>query len=286
MHAVSDEARGISIEGEWISLFVRGNSIVHEDIFVTQKGSDIKAIFQCENREYVFSGNCKNTILLGEYHSSTARKDEYGNIVLQLIDDSILSGYKTFVYNNEHIAMSPYVWTLKTHQDLIHGTHSFCGGCVGRNIECCCANEGVDMPVLLPFEVENIAKKYGVAQHEFCEKGVRNLCKMKRIDIDSTLRGCYFYNKLQCTIYHDRPIDCRLFPLDVTLIGDEYTLIAYTSVCPSCAEFSAEIEQYSYIIRPLLSLMSPHLLENSLAQYNEKLSLQSCKIVAPLSKIF
>lgn len=281
-----DTADELSIEGEWVSIFVEDNKILNENITIKQNGRNINAIFKLGNRKYEFTGKFKNRILIGEYVSKNSRKDERGNMMLKLIGDSIFSGYITFVYNNEQVNTSPYVWTLKSKHDLTHGTYGFCEDCVKINRKCCCANEDVDMPILMPFEVENISKKEKISQQTFCEQGSQNLYKMKRQRIDDQLEGCYFYDGHKCTIYDNRPIDCRLFPFDVAFIDGKYQLIYYTSICPSCSEFDGKIEEYSHIVKPLLTLLNPYLSESTFAQYNEKLRLHKYNIVGPLNKIF
>lgn len=283
-----ENATELSIEGEWVSVFIENNNILNENIVITQKGRNITALFTLGNRKYEFVGKFKNRILMGEYVSKNARKDERGNMMLKLFGDSLLSGYITFVYRNEQVNTSPYVWTLKSKQDLTQGSYGFCGECVKRNRKCCCANEDVDMPILLPFEIENISKAHKISPQEFCENRSQNLAQMKRRQISGTnLNGCYFYNGEKCTIYNERPIDCRLFPFDVAFIDGEYKLIYYTSICPSCVGLStSEVEEFSHNIKPLLSLMQPYLSESTFTQYNEKLRLHNFKVVGPLSKIF
>lgn len=283
-----DNASELSIEGEWVSVFVEQNSILNENIVVTQKGRNVKALFTLGNRKYEFVGKFKNRILMGEYVSKNARKDERGNMMLKLFGDSLLSGYITFVYKNEQVNTSPYVWTLKSRQDLTQGAYGFCDECVKRNRKCCCANEDVDMPILLPFEVDNIGKKHKINQIEFCESRSQNLYQMKRRPIAGTnLNGCHFYDGQRCTIYNERPIDCRLFPFDIAFLEGEYKLIYYTSICPSCVGLSAsEIEEISHTIKPFLTLMQPFLSECTFTQYNEKLRLHNYRVVGPLSKIF
>lgn len=283
-----DNATELSIEGEWVSVFVEQNKILNENIVVKQKGRNVTALFTLGNRQYEFVGKFKNRILMGEYVSKNSRKDERGNMMLKLFGDSLLSGYITFVYKNEQVNTSPYVWTLKSRQDLTHGAYGFCEECVKRDRKCCCANEDVDMPILLPFEVDNICKNNKIAQQEFCESRSQNLFQMKRRPIPGTgLNGCYFYNGERCTIYNDRPIDCRLFPFDIAFLDGEYKLIYYTSICQSCIGLSSsEVEEFSHIIKPLLTLMQPFLSECTFTQYNEKLRLHNYKVVGPLSKIF
>lgn len=283
-----DNASELSIEGEWVSVFVEQNSILNENIVVTQKGRNVKALFTLGNRKYEFVGKFKNRILMGEYVSKNARKDERGNMMLKLFGDSLLSGYITFVYKNEQVNTSPYIWTLKARQDLTQGAYGFCDECVKRDRKCCCANEDVDMPILLPFEVDNIGKNHKINQIEFCESRSQNLYQMKRRPIvGSNLNGCYFYDGQRCTIYNERPIDCRLFPFDIAFLEGEYKLIYYTSICPSCVGLSSsEIEEISHTIKPFLTLMQPFLSECTFTQYNEKLRLHNYRVVAPLSKIF
>ena len=131
-------------------------------------------------------------------------------------------------------------------------------------------------------------KKHKINQIEFCESRSQNLYQMKRRPIAGTnLNGCHFYDGQRCTIYNERPIDCRLFPFDIAFLEGEYKLIYYTSICPSCVGLSAsEIEEISHTIKPFLTLMQPFLSECTFTQYNEKLRLHNYRVVGPLSKIF
>lgn len=281
-------ASELLIEGEWISVFVEQNKILNENIIIKQQGRNIQASFELGNRKYEFEGKFKNRILMGEYKSTNKRNDERGNMMLKLIGDSILSGYITFVYKNEQVNTSPYVWVLKSKQDLTFGTYGFCSECVKVNRKCCCANEDVDMPILLPFEVDNICKAKGILATDFCEGGTQNIHQMKRKKIDGTdLQGCYFYNGDKCTIYEQRPIDCRLFPFDIAFIDGEYQLIHYNNLCRCGGGFSdSELAEMAHIVKPLISVMQPYLSESTFIQYNEKLRHHKYKVIKPLSKIF
>lgn len=274
----------LSIAGEWVSMFVEGNNILHENIQITQKGRKVIAHFTLGTRKYEFQGQFKNRILMGEYHSEqNARKDERGNMMLKLIGDSMLSGQITFVYNNEQVSTSPYVWVLKSKHDLSQGAYGFCSSCVAVNRKCCCANDDVDMPILLPFEVEQISKKYHIDKNDFAQLRSQNLSQMKRVKIDDTLDGCYFYDGQKCKIYENRPIDCRLFPFDVIFENGKYRLVYYTSVCPSI-DLSVDVDTYAHNIKPLLSLMYPYLSESTFTEFNQKLKHHTKKDVGPLTK--
>ena len=46
--------------------------------------------------------------------------------------------------------------------------------------------------------------------------------------------GCAFFANGQCEIYEDRPIDCRLFPVDIREERDGTLVwIVYTRLCPA-----------------------------------------------------
>ena len=261
-----------SISGEWNSIFIEGKSIQTEAVHIEQTGRVVNAIMKMGNREYDFQGEFKNQILVGTYESNSRKKDERGTIVLRYINENLLSGYCTFVYKNRQVYNSPYVLASISHHKVDKGTYQFCNGCVGK-FDCCCNCEAIDMPILLPFEAKNIASVTKKSIETFAEKKTNNLYQMKRVDGDSK-KECIFFQNSRCSIYNNRPVDCRLFPFDFKEIDGEYWVIYYNKACNAIPVDKDEIEACGYNIRPLLEIVMPYMSECSDPILSERLSKQ------------
>jgi Fe-S-cluster containining protein len=49
---------------------------------------------------------------------------------------------------------------------------------------------------------------------------------------------CYFYDSGRCSIYEDRPLDCRLFPFDIVQAEDgNFYWIVYNEFCPESFDY-------------------------------------------------
>jgi Fe-S-cluster containining protein len=102
-----------------------------------------------------------------------------------------------------------------------------CAQCRGPN---CCE---IAPPFLTDQDVRNIANSTGLTASQFAE--VRHddrgqpVYRMKQ----SGARKCHFYSpeSRKCGIYENRPLDCRLFPLDIARLAGRFVWILYTS-CP------------------------------------------------------
>jgi Fe-S-cluster containining protein len=102
-----------------------------------------------------------------------------------------------------------------------------CKSC--KDFECC---KDVGFPfVLTEMELIKIAKWTGIRKDEFATKveyGCNNLWFLRRNEIGH----CFFFDGEEpcykkCKIYPIRPLDCRLFPLDVDLRNGVFILIKY-----------------------------------------------------------
>ena len=70
--------------------------------------------------------------------------------------------------------------------------------------------------------------------------------------------GCHFYTEGRCAIYHVRPLDCRLFPLDIIEVGEhKFVWIAYTRFCPVKFDAFELLEQAKHLIPQLKGLLVP-----------------------------
>lgn len=110
------------------------------------------------------------------------------------------------------------------------GTLDSCASCPASDNCCSRVKHGgaVEAPVLLESEARRIAQRTGEAVGAFS----RDLGDGAFRQILSR-HGCAFFSQGRCDIYEDRPIDCRLFPVDI-IEQDDGTLIwiAYTRLCP------------------------------------------------------
>ena len=184
----------------------------------------------------------------------------------------MLSGYCTFVYKNRQVYNSPYVLASISHHKVDKGTYQFCNGCVGK-FDCCCNCESIDMPILLPFEAKNISSVTKRSIETFAEKKTNNLYQMKRVDNDPK-KECIFFQNSRCSIYNNRPVDCRLFPFDFKEIDGEYWVIYYNKACNAIPIDKDEVEACGYNIRPLLEIVMPYMSECSDPILSERLSKQ------------
>lgn len=112
------------------------------------------------------------------------------------------------------------------------GTFSICTKCPTQR-NCCSrvhADHGVDAPVAFASEIVVIEQYTGRHAADFATFG--DSAYSSRLNATST--GCIFFNKGRCEIYPVRPLDCRLFPLDI-IRNEEGKLvwIVYQSVCPN-----------------------------------------------------
>ncbi len=274
--AINKNVDEISIAGDWNSFFHEEKVLQTEKVHLEQLGREIIGTIKMGDREYHFNGQFKNRILLGTYESKNSRKDERGTIVLRYINEKILSGYCTFIYKNQQVYNSSYVLTLESNHKVDKGTYQFCNACVGR-FDCCCNCEDIDMPILLPFEVDEIARITRKNAVNFAEKKSNNLYQMKRANKDengNTSGPCCFFVNNKCSIYENRPLDCRLFPFDFKEIDGEYSVIYYNNVCKAIPTNTEEINICSHNIRPILDIILPYMSECSNPIFCEKLKSQ------------
>ena len=265
----------IDISGKWNSFFHEGNVIQSEIVDLRQEGQIVTGEIRLENRKYSLDAEFKNQILIGTYISDNTKKDERGTIVLRRINEHLLSGFCTFVYEDKQVYSSPYVLTYLSYHDAKRGTYSFCNSCVGK-FDCCCNCNKIDMPIILPSEAEKIESISRKTINEFAKKLTNNLYQMKREDEDEN-KGCIFYVNNKCSIYDYRPIDCRLFPFDFKEIDGEYWLIYYNSIdiCKALPTDMNEIKNYAHNIRPLLDMLLPYMSECSDPVFCKRLDSQN-----------
>jgi Fe-S-cluster containining protein len=139
-------------------------------------------------------------------------------------------------------------------------TFHFCNICPKDSN--CCTGKYVDLPVLTPEDTSRISQYSDLAASKFSFSGNSKLSNMKNIN-----KKCYFYQSGRCSIYEERPIDCKLFPFGIRLNEkDELLLVLYASACPTevnikpyfasakelVKEFYPYIEEYDSVKAPLL----------------------------------
>ncbi len=112
------------------------------------------------------------------------------------------------------------------------------------------------MPIILPFEVKRIKRKFNVKSKDFAEL-INLVYRMKR---NPKTDACVFYQNNQCQIYSERPFDCRLFPYDFKIDKNKnLVLINYSkSICQKCKP-NKTLKDQSYTIRPLLNFFRPYI---------------------------
>lgn len=266
----SELSNELLIAGEWQSVFIEANKVCNEKIAVNQVGSNITARFSTIDKNahrFDFNGTFTNNILTGEYTASHKNRDERGGIFLKRISEHILAGHCIFIYKSREIYNSPYVWVKNDYMNITRGTYPFCTSCIGGSA-CCCDNPEIDMPILMPHEVNEILLNTKKPIKDFCEKKTDNIFQMKRSEAGS----CVFFVGNRCSIYDVRPVDCRLFPFDVYLFNGRYIIGYYPLACSRIPREKEEIELFVHHIKPLLSLMSPYLSESTNPILSEKVS--------------
>lgn len=86
------------------------------------------------------------------------------------------------------------------------GLHFSCTGCG----ECCSGAPGYVW--ISPKEIETISKRLSLSQEEFLQKYTRKVFGRISLIEDPTNYDCVFLQDKKCTIYTDRPSQCRSFP--------------------------------------------------------------------------
>ena len=94
-----------------------------------------------------------------------------------------------------------------------------------------------DITILLtPYDVLRLKKGLGISSDQFLEehtiiipkKGL--LIPMVVLKMNETDKRCPFVTDEGCTVYHDRPWPCRMYPLDMNSDGT-FSLITDSSHC-------------------------------------------------------
>src|SRR5436309_525118 len=109
---------------------------------------------------------------------------------------------------------------------------TICSSCP-VNTKCC---RHADPPDLVAHDLRLISRSpaaRNIAFHEDLPEELRPLRKMAR---RSSGECIFLTDDRQCAIYDIRPLDCRLFPLDLTELNGEIWWVIYHSFCPLGSE--------------------------------------------------
>lgn len=73
-------------------------------------------------------------------------------------------------------------------------------------------------------------KSIGKDSNYFLDEIIIKGKNVKRIKKKSDSRTCVFFDEKnkRCSIYQERPLDCKFFPFDIYLINDQYHWIVYS----------------------------------------------------------
>lgn len=290
----------LDLSGKWISTFIQNNKIYNESVVFKQKddnlSADITLNFDGEMCKYKFNGKINKNAINGTYEYITNCDIESGTISLKIIDENFLYGVTTYIStdkNDEDVIQSPYALFRNTDNNL--GTFNLCHNCVNAKASCC-SNPNVDSPMILPNEAKAIAKSTKIKVEDFAKPvdfatmygdiSLKNLYQMKR---QNGSNACYFYKNCKCSIYEERPIDCRIFPYDIKLESDgNYYLVYYlTDNCEIRNIDSNNLKKVSYNTRLFLRLLLPYLREWTDPYCSAKLTKnENYRIICKIEDLF
>ena len=99
-----------------------------------------------------------------------------------------------------------------------------CGSCKSKS---CCTDFAE--PILFPTDLNKL-QRIGKLEHDFVGSIVIEDKTIKKIKRKNNSNVCVFWNegKKNCSIYENRPFDCRMFPFDIDWVDNEYHWIVYS----------------------------------------------------------
>lgn len=99
-----------------------------------------------------------------------------------------------------------------------------CGSCKAQG---CCTNSAV--PLVFSSDLEDL-KSINKASDEFLHDRNVNGVLIKAVNKKENSQVCVFWDEAnyRCSIYQQRPFDCRAYPFDVLKINDKYYWIVYS----------------------------------------------------------
>lgn len=140
-----------------------------------------------------------------------------------------------------------------------NGTYSFCNKC-RKSLNCCVRvvpNGRISAPILFREDIERIEqytghnrRNFSIANHEL--KHATRIMKFNP-------QGCRFCYNGNCLIYAVRPLDCRLFPIDIVEKSKgSFAWIVYTGVCPIAFDVVECLEQAKNLLPQLIDKVSDY----------------------------
>lgn len=101
---------------------------------------------------------------------------------------------------------------------------NLCGSCKHQG---CCTNSAV--PLVFPNDYNKL-KSIGKSSKKFLKKIMINGQKVKAIKKKKNSSICHFWDETEekCSIYKNRPFDCRAYPFDILLVNGKYHWIVYS----------------------------------------------------------
>jgi Fe-S-cluster containining protein len=162
------------------------------------------------------------------------------------------------------------------------GTYEPCEDCV-KTINCCNSlGKSIDLPIITIDELKNLSLKAGIPENEIIERNDenKNVFALK----SSTNGGCPFYMDDACTIYENRPIDCRMFPFDIKSDAQGgYNLVFYTSACSKEIKLDDYIDIVDLIIAEMYPKIKPYIEEYALPRWFKLLDKHNYIIIKKLT---
>jgi len=126
---------------------------------------------------------------------------------------------------------------LMAHSTPTTGSMTICNECTSKS---CCTDFAE--PLLFPSDLKKLdsVKKSG---SEYVKEIMIDDIKINVIKKASNSKSCIFLNDENnfCSIYENRPFDCRMYPFDIIWINDAYHWIIYS--CSPNGDWSW-VEQY------------------------------------------
>ena len=145
---------------------------------------------------------------------------------------------------------------LKNQQTVESDKHSFSNLCSTCKKSCC---TNFAAPLVFPNDMEKL-KKIGKASEQYLMDVMISGKSVKKIKKTSGTTNCVFWDQNNgCTIYAERPFDCKMFPFDIEPIGDEYFWIVYT--CNLYSDWTWSEKHLQELEKNLLELDYKNLLE-------------------------
>ena len=140
-----------------------------------------------------------------------------------------------------------------------------CSGCRGA---CCSLNRpgGVlETPFVTRRDMDRIAAFTGIGPERFMLRGSggepwissSSSGRFGQLKTKDKGYGCIFFDErtCRCSIYEARPVDCRLFPLDVIRLHGEYHLTVHEEMCSIIPSL---LKQYvEYALNHLIPQLAP-----------------------------